>query len=300
MASIDWLGLVVLSVIWGSSFLFVELVIDHVAPFTIVFFRVGLAALALILFCWAKGVRVPLSGTRILQYLVMGFIAHALPFTLFTWGQTHITAGLASIYNATTPLFTVLVAHLCLADERANTSKFLGVLAGFFGVSVLLGDGMEGLTHDNLLGQLAALGSAICYALCAVYGHRFSGLPPAGIAAATLTAASLMMAPLAFLSSEATISLPSSSAIFAILTLALLCTAVAYIIYYWMMARVGATRLMLVTFLIPASAILLGVIFLGETLALNHVMGLALIFCGLLLVDGQVPRFFLRKCTSRT
>ena len=139
MASMDWLGLVVLSVIWGSSFLFVELVIDHVAPFTIVFFRVGLAALALILFCWAKGIRVPLSGTRILQYLVMGFIAHALPFTLFTWGQTHITAGLASIYNATTPLFTVLVAHLCLADDRANTSKFLGVLAGFFGVSVLLG-----------------------------------------------------------------------------------------------------------------------------------------------------------------
>lgn len=294
MALIDWLGLVVLSVIWGSSFFFVEIAIEHAAPITIVFARVGLAALALILYCRIKGLHIPVERTRLLQYAAMGFLAHALPFVLLTWGQTHITAGLASIYNATTPLFTVLVAHLCLSDERANTTIFIGVLTGFLGVAVLIGGGLDGLTLDNLLGQLAALGAAISYALCAVYGRRFSGLPPAGIAAATLTSATLLMAPLALFYGGPATSLPPAGALAAIVTLALLCTAVAYIIYYLILARVGATKLMLVTFLIPASAIMLGIVFLGETLAPNHIAGLALIFCGLILVDGQLLRFFSR------
>jgi drug/metabolite transporter (DMT)-like permease len=300
MASIDWFGLVVLSVIWGSSFLFVELAIDHVAPFTIVFFRVGLAAVALIVYCRFKKLRIPFESQHIFQYLVMGFVAHALPFTLITWGQTHITAGLASIYNATTPLFTVLIAHYCLADERANSTKFIGVLTGLFGVAVLIGGGMNGLTLDNILGQLAGLCAAISYALSIVYGRRFSGMAPAGIAAATLTSATLLITPLAFFYGSSATPLPPASSIAAIITLALLCTAIAYIIYFWILERTGATNLSLVTFLIPASAIMLGIVFLGETLMLNHVMGLVLIFCGLLLVDGQVLRFFLRKRASRT
>lgn len=299
MALIDWFGLVVLSMIWGSSFLFVELAVEHVAPFMIVFARVGLAALALILYCRFKRISIPFDGKHISQYLLMGLIAHTLPFTLLTWGQIHITAGLASIYNATTPLFTVLVAHLCLADERASIGKFLGVMTGFFGVAVLIGGGIEGLTLNSLLGQLAALGAAICYALCVVYARRFTGLPPAGIAAATLSAATLMMAPLALFFSEPASSLPSAITLAAIVTLALLCTAIAYIIYYVILARVGATRLMLVTFLIPASAIMLGIVFLGETLAPNHIAGLAIIFCGLILVDGQMLRFFSRIRTGK-
>jgi drug/metabolite transporter (DMT)-like permease len=300
MVLIDWLGLVVLSMIWGSSFLFVELAIDYVAPFTIVFARVGLAALALILYCRIKGVRIPVEGNRISQYLMMGFLAHALPFALITWGQTHITAGLASIYNATTPLFTVLVAHYCLADERANTTKFIGVLTGLSGVAVLIGGGMNGLTGDNLLGQLAGLCAAISYAFSIVYGRRFSGMTPAGIAAATLSAATLMIAPFAFFYGSALTPLPPASAVAAIVMLALLCTAVAYIIYYWILGRAGATNLSLVTFLIPASAIMLGIVFLGETLAPNHIAGLALIFGGLILVDGQLLRFFLRVRAGRT
>ncbi len=300
MASIDWFGLVVLSVIWGSSFLFVELAIDHVAPFTIVFFRVGFAAVALIVYCRFKKLRIPFERQHIFQYLVMGFVAHALPFTLITWGQTHITAGLASIYNATAPLFTVLVAHYCLADELANSTKFIGVLTGLFGVAVLIGGGMNGLTLDNLLGQLAGLCAAISYALSFVYGRRFSGMAPAGIAAATLTSATFLITPLAFFYGSSATHLPPASSIAAIITLALLCTAIAYILYYWILERAGATNLSLVTFLIPVSAITLGIVFLGETLAFNHVMGLALIFCGLLLVDGQVLRFFLLKRASRT
>lgn len=299
MTFVQWLGLFVLSLIWGSSFLFVELAVDHIRPFTIVFFRVALAALALIGYCRIRGHRIPLTADRIGQYLVMGLIAHALPFTALTWGQTQITAGLASIYNATTPLFTVLAAHMLLADERASAMKFAGVLTGFAGVAVLIGGGLGAATAGNLLGQLGALSAAVLYALCAVYGRRFSGIPPAGIAAASLTSAALIMAPLAAWQSGMSFSLPPLQGAAAILILALLCTGVAYIIYYKMLARVGATNLMLVTFLIPATAIMLGIVFLGETLEPHHLAGLGLIFCGLILVDGQMVRRFLGRGVRR-
>lgn len=295
VALIDWFRLVTLSVIWGSSFMFVEIAVDHVDPFVIVFARVGLAAFALHVYCRTLGLRIPLDGGRPAQYLTMGFFAHALPFTLLAWGQIHITAGLASIYNATTPLFTILVAHICLADERATPARFAGVLTGFTGVFVLISGGFSVLTPDNLLGQLAALGAAMSYAASAIYGRRFSGLAPAGIAAATLTAATLLMAPLALFLGLAGMSAPDPGALAAIVTLALLCTAAAYILYFQILARAGATNLVLVTFLIPASAIMLGIVFLNETLAPNHLAGMALIFCGLLLVDGRVLRVFSRN-----
>ena len=294
MSLINWFWLVTLSVIWGSSFLFIELVVDHMTPFSIVFARVGLAALALILYCRFKKLGIPFEKRHLLQYAVMGFLGHALPFTLLTWAQIHITAGLASIFNATTPLFTVLVAHIFLSDERTSATKSIGVLTGFSGVAVLFGGGLDGLTRDNLLGQLAGLGAAISYAFSIVYGRRFSGLAPAGIAAATLTSATLLMAPLAFIYGLPA-TLPPAGALAAIVALALLCTAVAYIIYYRILAQAGATNLSLVTFLIPVSAIMLGVVFLNETLALNQLAGLGLIFCGLILVDGQALRYFARR-----
>ena len=294
MTLLVWFSLIVLSVIWGSSFFFVELVVDHLSPFTIVFARVGLAAVALIAYCRFKGLSIPIEGKHIVQYTVMGFLAHAFPFTLITWGQTHITAGLASIFNATTPLFTVLVAHIWLRDERASKQKIIGVLTGFTGVAVLLGGGMSGLTFDTLLGQLAGLGAAISYAFSIVYGRRFSGLNPAGISAATLTSAALMIAPFAIVYGLPGEQMPPIGVFSALLMLALLCTAIAYIIYYWILSNAGATNLSLVTFLIPASAIMLGAVFLNETLAFNHMAGLALIFCGLILVDGQLLRFVSR------
>ena len=299
MTLLVWFSLVVLSVIWGSSFLFVELVVEHLSPFTIVFARVGIAAVALIAYCRIKRLRIPFEGKHIVQYAVMGFLAHAFPFTLITWGQTYITAGLASIFNATTPLFTVLVAHIYLKDERASRIKFVGVFTGFAGVAVLLGGGMNGLTYDTLLGQLAGLGAAISYAFSIVYGRRFSSLAPAGISAATLTAATVLIAPFALIYGSPGLQMPPFGALASLLMLALLCTALAYIIYYWILSSAGATNLLLVTFLIPASAILLGAVFLNETLALNHVAGLALILCGLVLVDGQILRFFSRRWIGR-
>ncbi len=299
MSLINWFWLVMLSAIWGSSFFFIELVVDYMTPFSIVLARVGFAALALILYCRFNGLCIPFEGRHLVQYTVMGFLAHALPFTLLTWAQTHITAGLASIFNATTPLFTVLVAHLCLSDERANARKFIGILTGFSGVAVLIGGGLDGLTPDNLLGQFAGLGAAISYAFSIVYGRRFSALAPAGVAAATLTSATILIAPFTFFYGASAMPFPPASALAAIFVLAILCTAIAYIIYYRILAQAGATNLSLVTFLIPASAILLGYIFLNETLTLYHFAGLGLIFCGLVLVDGQLLRHFSRTRPRR-
>lgn len=295
MALIDWFGLILLSVVWGSSFLFVEMAISHVESLTLVWVRVGIAAIALILYCRIKHIQIPLDGGKISQYMVLGFIAHALPFTLIAIGQAHITGGLASIYNATTPLFTVLVAHFFLRDERANASKIIGVLTGFFGVAVLIGGRLNGVSYETLMGQFAVLCSAISSALAFVYARHFTGMEPASIAAATLSSSTLLLTPFVLFHTQGTVAFPPAGAVAAILALALLSTACGYIIYYRLLKRVGSTNLSLVTFLIPGSAIMMGIIVLGETLELNHIMGLALIFCGLLLVDGKVLGFISRR-----
>jgi len=287
----EWVMLIALSVLWGGSFFFVELVVQELQPLTIVSLRVGLAALALWIFVFATGLRPPRSIKPWVAFLAMGTINNVVPFTLIVWGQTHIASGLAAILNATTPLFTVIVAGVLLADEKITPIKFVGVAIGFFGAILMIGPkALSGLGAD-VLAQLAVLGAALSYAFAGVFGRRFKamGIDPTITAAGQVTASSILLIPIALAFDEPMniIALgPKSWA--AIVGLAVLSTAVAYILYFRILASSGATNLLLVTFLIPVSAILLGSIVLGESLETIHFLGMALIGMGLAAIDGRL------------
>ncbi len=296
----EWSMLVGLSILWGGSFFFVEIVVDDWPPFSIVLSRVLLAALALWAYIFATGRRLPANPSIWLAFATMGLINNAIPFSLIVWGQTQIASGLASILNATTPIFTVLVAGYWLADERISPRKLAGAAFGFAGVSLMIGPAALREFGAPVFAQFAILGAALSYAFASVYGRRFRALAidPVVVAAGQVSASTLLLAPLVLLLERPfELSPPGGAGVAALLGLGLLSTALAYILYFRLLAAAGATNVMLVTLLIPVSAILLGAVVLGEVLAPQHFGGMALIALGLLAIDGRAWRY-LQAATS--
>lgn len=287
MAPRVWFWLLSLAVLWGGSFFFAKVAISELGPFTVVFARVSLAAFALAL------VVPPRRDAPWPQYFTMGLLNNALPFSLIFWGQTTIASGLASILNATTPLFTLIVAHLLTADEKIDRTKVVALLAGLAGVVVLVGPDV--LARDGgLWGQIACLAAALPYAFAGVYGRRFRrmGVAPTEAAAGQVTASAVLILPIMLVVDRPwTLDVvPSPTVWLALAGLALLSTALAYVLYFRILAVAGATNLLLVTFLIPVTAILLGGAVLGERLAPRQFAGMALIGLGLALIDGRIAR----------
>ncbi len=293
----EWAMLLVLSLVWGGSFFFVEVAVTQLPTLVIVFSRVLLAAIALWGVILLTGRSIPRSPKVWRTFLVMGLLNNVIPFALIAWGQKSIASGLASILNASTPLFTILVAGMLLADERLTLRKGLGVVIGFVGVVIMIGgDALSGI-GQGVWAQLAVLGAALSYAFAGVFGRRFKalGVEPVMTAAGQVTASSLLLLPMVLLfDSPWTLSMPSLGAVSALVALALVSTAFAYILYFQILERAGATNLLLVTFLIPVSAILLGALVLDERLAPLHFVGMGLIGCGLAAIDGRLLAFVRR------
>jgi len=286
----QWALLVVLSILWGGSFFFVGVAVSELPALTIVALRVSLAAVGLWCVIAMLGLPIPRAPGVWLAFLCMGTINNVIPFSLIVWGQTQIASGLASILNATTPLFTVVVATCLLSDERATPLKMLGVVTGFLGVVVMIGLPASA-QPTPWLPQLAILGAAMSYAFGGVYGRRFKalGVHPILTAAGQVAASGLIMLPLSLtVDGSAALAEASVETWGAILGLALFSTSLAYIIYFRLLATAGATNLLLVTLLVPASAILLGVLFLNETITVTQFAGLALIALGLSAIDGRL------------
>ena len=298
MSRLEWGLLLALSLLWGGSFLFVGIAVKGLPPFTIVLLRVAIAALALNIVLRVIGIPLPRDGASWRAFLGMGLLNNAIPFSLIVWGQTHIASGLAAILNATTPLFTVLVAHCLTADDRLTRARLTGLLIGFAGVVVLIGpEALRGLGGDALA-QCAVLAAACSYAFAGVFGRRFKrmGIQPLATAAGQVTASSLLLLPLALLVDRPwTLPLPGAPVWGALLGLALLSTALAYVLYFRILAAAGAVNLLLVTFLIPPSAIMLGAIVLQETLQATDLLGMALIGGGLADIDGRLPHAILAR-----
>jgi drug/metabolite transporter (DMT)-like permease len=287
----EWLALLLLSVLWGGSFFFAAVLIKTLPPFTIVFLRVGLAAVILNVLVGAIGMRMPRGRPVWLAFFGMGLLNNAVPFCLVVWGQSHIASGLAAILNATTPISTVMVAHMLTDDEKITGNRLLGVALGFFGVVILIGpDSLHGL-GTSVLAQIAVLTAAVFYAFAGVYGRRFKlmGIDPILTATGQVTASALMLFPIAMLVDNPwTLAMPPLPVWAAIMGSALLSTALGYVLYFRILATAGATNLLLVTFLIPVSAILMGTFGLGERLDARHFAGLAIIGAGLAAIDGRL------------
>jgi drug/metabolite transporter (DMT)-like permease len=290
MSASDWALLLLLSVLWGGSFFFNRVALDALPPLTVGALRVGLAAAALLAGMAAMGARLRLDAPTLRAYAGMGFLNNVVPFALILWAQTRLPSGVASILNATTPLFTVIVAHWLTRDERLTPARASGAALGFLGVAAMMGLGGVAAARADGPAIAACLVAALSYALSGVYGRRFRamGVPPLSTAAGQLSASALLFAPAALLVDRPwTLPMPGATALAAVAGLALISTALAYLIFFRILARAGATNILLVTFLIPPSAILLGVVFLNETLAARHFLGMAMIGLGLAAIDGR-------------
>jgi len=293
MTPYAWGMLVTLSIVWGGTFFFQEIAVQELPVFTIVSIRVLIAALLLWAVTALTGNRLP-SGLKIWAALfLLALVNNVIPFTLIVWGQQEISSGLAAILNATVPLFTVLIAHFVTTDEKLTRTKFAGVIIGLFGVIVIIGeDALEGI-GIAVLAQLAVLVASLAYTFGGLYGRKIQamGLTPLGISTGQLIASSVILIPVALLADEPwTLSLPGTEIIIAVIALASVSTAFAYILFFRILATAGATNLMLVTFLIPVSALALGILILGEVLETRHIVGLLCIGAGLAAIDGRLLR----------
>ena len=293
MTPLEWAMLLALSLLWGGSFFFVGVAIVDLPPFTIVLIRVGLAAAILWLIVKVIGLEMPAIAGLWPAFFAMGMLNNLIPFSLIVWGQTHIASGLASILNATTPLFTVIVAHYFTTDERMTGTRVFAVIVGLAGVTVMMGPAaMEGI-GTNVVAQAAVLGAALSYAFAGIYGRRFArlGVPPLLTATGQVTASAILLTPVTLIIDQPwALPMPGLDTWAALIGLAALSTALAYILYFRILSTAGATNLLLVTFLIPVSAIFLGAVILGERLDPEHFIGMALIGIGLAAIDGRLGK----------
>lgn len=301
----EWCLLIVLSILWGGSFFFVGTAVEALPPFTIVAIRVGLAAAALHLLLVALGTGVPADRRLWLAFLGMGLLNNAIPFSLIVWGQTQIASGLASILNAATPFSAAVVAHFLTPDVKITTRRLTGIAIAFGGVVVVVGpDALRGI-GVSVLAQVAVLCATVSYAFAGVFGRRFGrmGVAPLVAAAGQLTASAVLLFPVALVVDRPwELPLPGWDAVLAVVALALFSTALAYVGYFRILAVAGPVNLLLVTLLIPVTAISLGSVFLGERLAGWHFVGMAVLASGLAVVDGRLPsliRNVLRKEAPR-
>jgi drug/metabolite transporter (DMT)-like permease len=289
MGLIEWIMLIALSLIWGGSFLFNAIALRGFSPLTIVALRVGLGAICLWLIVLALRYQIPRAPAVWLRFLAMGILNNAIPFTLIVWGQQHIASGLAAILNATTPLFTVLLANLLLEDEKLTLARMCGVIVGLFGVTLIVGSDTLGAIGHDVWAEIAVLLASISYAFASIFGRSFSSIPPMVTAAGQVTASGIVMAPLAIIIDDPLAkAAPGADAWGAALCLAVISTALAYSLYFSILKRSGATNIVLVTFLNAPSAVLLGSIVLGESVTAIAFAGLGAIGVGLALIDGRL------------
>jgi drug/metabolite transporter (DMT)-like permease len=301
MSILAWFLLVTLSILWGGSFFFVGVAGAEIPPLTLVALRVGIAAAML----WAAlpllRVAPPRGARAWVAIAIMGLLNNAIPFTLIVWAQQTLPSGLAAILNATTPLWGVLVAHVLTTEERATPGKVAGVGLGFAGVAAMMGPDILGGAAAAGLATAAMLAATFSYACAGVFGRRFRkiGVAPIQAAVGQVSASAAMMLPLAVMVDRPwTLAAPSAAAAGAVLGLAALSTALAYVLYFRILALAGAVNLLLVTFLVPVSAILLGTLVLHEALAPRHLLGMALIGLGLAAIDGRPLAYASRSLRS--
>ncbi len=289
-----WLLLILLSILWGGSYFFVGAAVRELPPLTIVLARTSLGAALLLPLLKPMGGALPTSIADWMPFLVMGLLSNVIPFSLIVAGQTLIPSGLASVLNATTPLFTVLVMA-AFGDERLIARRVIGVVIGLLGVIVLRGPGL-GEGPGQTIGMLLCLGGALSYGFSGLWGRRkLVGVPPITSATCQLICSSVIMAVVAAAVERPwQLPMPSAAAWLSLLGLAALATALAYIVFFHILARSGATNVMLVTLLVPVTAILLGYLVLDEPITLNEIAGALVIGSALLVIDGRLLSWFRR------
>ncbi|MCF1435870.1 EamA family transporter [Agrobacterium vitis] len=276
--------LLLLSLIWGSSFTLIKVAADTVPPLTMTAARVTIAALLLVLFVKMRGFSLPRTGATWAAFFVQGLLQSALPFTLISWGEQHISSGLAGVLNATPPMFVLLIAMTTgYGGQRITTQKIVGVVVGLAGVVITIG--FQSFGHTTApLAQAAVLAASLCYAVAPMWGQRFAGLPAIVTSAGAMSCAAIMMLPAAIVIEHPWTLTPTPEAIIAVLVLAVLCTAIAMVIYFRLVQTLGPLGTTSGSYLRAGFAVALGIFFLGESFKWSTLIGMTLIVFGVIAV----------------
>jgi drug/metabolite transporter (DMT)-like permease len=291
--------LLLLAAVWGGSFFFAEVALSEVPPLTITLHRVVWAVPILAVIVFLNGIALPRSLSVWGAYLVMGALNNAIPFSLIFWGQTQIESGLASILNGTTAMFAAVVAGLLLVDEPLTAKKIVGALLGIAGVAFIMGPSALTDFNPSNLAQLAILGATLSYAFAGVWGKTaLAGQTPLMNALGMLVGSTVLMIPIVLVFDGPPNLELSASVWGALLGIAALSTALAYVLYFAILVRAGTANLLLVTLLIPPFAIGLGVLFLGEKMGPDAWIGFAIIVLGFAVTDGRLFSIFPKKSST--
>lgn len=291
MSPTDWAQLLLLGAIWGGSFFFARIAVAEMHPLVLVLFRVAIAAAALQIYLATRGISFRLALPYAGGFFLLAILNNVIPFSLIFAGQTQLGAGIASVLNATTPFWTIVLANALTADEKITWNKIAGVLLGVAGTAVMIGPSLLTGFAGPVWPKLALIAASLSYALALMVAKRFRALPPTVVATAQLTCSTIVMIPVVLFTQDPAHLFAASAPVWtAVVALALLSTAFAYILYFNLVASAGATNASLVTLVVPASAILLGALFLGERLDAVEMAGIALIGLGLLTIDGRMFR----------
>lgn len=284
----EWAAFVLLGLIWGSSFLWIKVAVAEIGPFMLVALRVLFGLLGLTVILIVRRPTIPLDRRALLGFFFLGVVNTALPFTLISWGETHIESALASVLNGTMPLFTIVIAHFWLRDEKLNLQRLAGLVTGFFGVLILVTGDLDPnkVIRADLLGQLAVLAAAACYATAATFTRRhMQGHAPLVQSMMTLLFADALLW-VALPIAERPIQFPALPITWlALVWLGLLGSCVAYLLYFFLINTWGPTRTSLVTYVFPVVGVILGVSFLNEAADWRLLLGTALVVGGIVLVN---------------
>jgi len=282
--------LVLLAAMWGPSFLFIKVAVGEIPPLTLVLGRVTVGAAFLLAALWLNRRRLPAGRTLWRHFAVLALLQNALPWVLLSWGEQYIDSALASILNGTTPLFTILLAHFLVEDDRLDASKVLGVLLGFAGLALLVLPSLGGGLRATTWGLLAVTVASALYGGAIIYARRHvRGQPPLVAPATQLSLASLfMVGPALLVDRPWTLPAPSATAVAALVALGIVGTGMAFIVYYRLLETANPTYVSMVTYVIPVFGVILGVLVLGERLTWHTLAGFALILLGVMVVNGLV------------
>lgn len=278
----DALLLLLLSAIWGSSFLFIKLGVDALEPSVVVLGRLVVGTLVLLPLLAGRGGLAPLRG-RLVPLVVLGALNNAVPFWLLGFAETRLDSGLTAVIQAAAPIFTVLLASRIDVTQTVSGVRLFGVAVGFVGVALLVGVQRGG----ELTAALAVIGVALCYAVSVLYaGRTVRGLPPLQVSIGQLACAAVLIAP--FGVTQLPPGLPQARVLLAVAALGVLGSGIAYLLYFAIIASAGASRAILVTYLVPAFALVYGGLFLDEALTATALAGLALVLGGTALATGRM------------
>jgi drug/metabolite transporter (DMT)-like permease len=292
MALSDWGKLLLLGAIWGGSFFFARIAVAEMHPLVLVLFRVAIAAIALQLYLAIRGPSFRLAFPHIAMFFLLALTNNVVPFSLIFIGQTELGAGVASVHNATTPFWTLILANATISDEKLSWNKLGGIGLGIAGTAVMIGPDLFADFGGPIWPKLVLIGASLSYAVAFIVARYFRDIPPAVTATGQMTASTVIMIPVVLLVHGPSGLFTAGPSVWsAVIALALVSTAFAYILYFKLIASAGATNTSLVTLVVPASAMLLGITFLGERLELYELGGMGLIALGLLTIDGRVLRF---------